>query len=295
MGQILAIKVDVDTLKGYLEGVPRLLDILAERKVRASFFFSMGPDNSGKAIRRIFRKGFLRKMLRTNAPGSYGLKTLFYGTLLRAPMIVASNPDVLRRAAAEGHECGIHCWDHVAWQDCLPSMSRQEIRAALDRAAGLFSEATGAAPKCCAAPGWQVSADSLSVQDDMGLDYASDARGTSPFLPRMDGHAFRTPQIPTTLPTLDEVWGADGIDDTNVVEYYMGMMAPDSLSVHTVHAEMEGGRLSGIFADLMARCVEAGVSFTTLGEAVKKSAAPVCDLEMAEIRGRAGKVAVQKL
>ena len=67
----LAVKIDVDTLKGYLEGVPRLLDILGKRGVRASIFFSMGPDNSGKAIRRIFRKGFLAKMLRTSAPSTY--------------------------------------------------------------------------------------------------------------------------------------------------------------------------------------------------------------------------------
>ena len=50
----LGLKVDVDTLRGYLEGVPALLDLFRKRGIRASFFFSMGPDNSGKAIRRIF-------------------------------------------------------------------------------------------------------------------------------------------------------------------------------------------------------------------------------------------------
>ena len=81
----LAVKVDVDTLKGYLEGVPRLLDIFGRRDLRVSFFFSFGPDNSGRAIRRVFRKGFIGKMLRTNAPGTYGMATLLYGTLLPAP------------------------------------------------------------------------------------------------------------------------------------------------------------------------------------------------------------------
>ena len=83
----LALKIDIDTLKGYREGLPRLLDILKRRDIRASIFFSMGPDNFGKALRRIFRKGFLSKMLRTRAPSTYGLKTLLYGTLLPAPMI----------------------------------------------------------------------------------------------------------------------------------------------------------------------------------------------------------------
>ena len=37
--------------------------------VPASFFVAMGPDHSGRAIRRLFtHKGFLQKMLRTGAP-----------------------------------------------------------------------------------------------------------------------------------------------------------------------------------------------------------------------------------
>jgi len=55
----LAIKVDIDTLRGYREGVPQMLDLFDKHEIRASIFFSFGPDNSGKAIRRIFRKGFI--------------------------------------------------------------------------------------------------------------------------------------------------------------------------------------------------------------------------------------------
>ena len=109
----IAIKIDVDTKRGYDEGVPRMLDVFKKENIPASFFFSMGTDNSGKAIRRIFRKGFLEKMLRTKAPSTYGLKTMMYGTLLPAPHIVAPNKAPFLRAIKEGHECGIHCWDHV--------------------------------------------------------------------------------------------------------------------------------------------------------------------------------------
>ena len=87
---ILVLKTDVDTLKGYREGVPRLLEIFRTRKIKASFFFSFGPDNSGKAIRRIFRKGFVKKMLRTKAPSPTD------STLLRhpaPPLIVQPNQE----------------------------------------------------------------------------------------------------------------------------------------------------------------------------------------------------------
>ena len=103
--KILGLKVDVDTLRGYREGVPNLLGLLEELSVKASFFFSMGPDNSGKALVRVFRPGFLEKMRRTSAVSTYGWRTLLYGTLLPAPLIVESAPGIkdgekLRRAFA---------------------------------------------------------------------------------------------------------------------------------------------------------------------------------------------------
>ena len=58
----VALKVDVDTYAGTRDGVQRLLSILDDFDIKATFYFSMGPDNSGKAIRRLFtRKGFLKK------------------------------------------------------------------------------------------------------------------------------------------------------------------------------------------------------------------------------------------
>jgi peptidoglycan/xylan/chitin deacetylase (PgdA/CDA1 family) len=257
----------------------------------------MGPDNSGRAIRRIFRKGFISKMLRTKAPNTYGLKTLFYGTLLKAPMIVSSNPDILRRAAEEGHDCGIHCWDHVLWQDRLPMMSREEIRAELGKAAELFFHVVGATPKSSAAPGWQTSFDSLTVQDELGFDYCSDVRGARPFFPRMDGVVFRTLQIPSTLPTLDELWGVDGMDADKIHDKYLDLLEP-GLNVHTVHAEMEGGSMSDVLRRFLDCCLEGEVVFPTLREIASRSrnsaGVDIANVEMSEIPGRAGKVAIQE-
>jgi len=278
----LTFKVDVDTLEGYTSGVPRLLDILGKKGIRASFFFSMGPDNSGKAAHRIFRNGFLAKILR-----------------VKPPMIVASNPDILKRAAAEGHDCGIFCWDHVRWRDHLLTLTHKEIRDELSRAAELFSDITGTPPKSCAAPGWQVSFDSLTVEDELELDYASDVRGISPFFPSVKDTVFRTLQIPTTLPTLDELLGTAGINASNVNGHYLDLLEP-SLNVHTIYAEAEGGDMSGIFEGLVDCCVDGEMAFPTLkdiasrfGSAESECAALKCGVEMCEIPGRAGKVAVQ--
>ena len=93
-GAHIGLKVDVDTLRGTREGVPRLAALLRRHGADATFYFSVGPDHTGRAMRRVFRKGFARKVARTSVLKHYGLKTLLYGVLL-------PGPDIGARAAAE--------------------------------------------------------------------------------------------------------------------------------------------------------------------------------------------------
>jgi len=294
-GPVVALKVDVDTFVGTRDGVPRLLDIMERAGVKATFYFSMGPDNSGKAIRRIFtRKGFLQKMLRTGAPGAYGIKTMLYGTLLPAPQIAGSCQEILKQTAARGHETGVHCWDHVLWHDYLPRMTMGEVAAQLGRAAGLFQRIMRQDLTTTAAPGWTVSAASLELQDSMGLSYCSDGRGYAPFFPVFQGRRYATLQIPSTWPTMDEILGSGGIDAHTINDFYLSQLK-NGLNVHTIHAEMEGGVMSESFIALLGRLQTAGVRFITLGEAAAacRSTAPDAPLTMGELPGRAGLVAIQ--
>lgn len=296
MTPTIALKVDMDTYAGTRDGVPRLLEILEGFGIKATFYFSMGPDNTGKSIRRIFtRPGFLRKQLRTGAPSLYGVKTMLYGTLLPPPMIAGSFPDILRRTKALGHEVGIHCWDHVKWHDLLPYLPKQVTVMELGRAASLFEEIMGYRAKTTAAPGWTVSADSLEIQDALALDYCSDARGSMPFLPVLGGKRFNTLQVPTTLPTMDELLGQDGITVETINDRYLSLLTP-GLNVHTIHAELEGGKLAPVFIDLLQRLQAKEARFITLAEAAATARAtypPHCSLSMGEIAGRAGSVALQ--
>jgi len=292
---IIALKVDVDTYVGTRDGVPRLLEILERAGIRATFFFSMGPDNSGKAIRRIFtRKGFLKKMLRTRAPSMYGIKTLLYGTLLPPPMIAESFPEILRRTEQMGHEVGIHCWDHVKWHDLLPWMPKRTTAMELGQAFSLFGEIFGHRARSTAAPGWTVTADSLEIQDALRLDYCSDARGRAPFYPVLDGRRFATLQVPTTWPTMDEILGENGITAETINDYYFTLVRP-GLNVHTIHAEMEGKAMATAFVDLLKRLKARGMRFITLAEAAEEFGGNATDapLSMGELPGRAGLVALQ--
>ena len=109
----LSIKVDVDTDRGTRVGVPRLLDLFDEFGIKATFLFSLGPDNTGRAIRRIFRPGFFQKVARTSVVSTYGLRTLLNGVLWPGPHIGRRNEAILRAARDRGHEVGIHCYDHI--------------------------------------------------------------------------------------------------------------------------------------------------------------------------------------
>src|SRR5260370_19174263 len=94
----LALKVDVDTYRGTRRGVPRLVELLKKHGAGATFLFTLGPDHTGRAIKRVFRRGFIGKAARTSVLSHYGLATLLYGTLLPGPDIGRPCAEVMRAA-----------------------------------------------------------------------------------------------------------------------------------------------------------------------------------------------------
>jgi peptidoglycan/xylan/chitin deacetylase (PgdA/CDA1 family) len=290
----LALKIDVDTYIGMRDGVPALARALERRGVHASVFVACGPDHSGRAIRRVFRPGFLAKMRRTNAPALYGWRTLLYGTLLRGPQITRSFTQHVRPLADAGHEVGVHGYDHVYWHDRLGSLSPAAVAAELQRGLDAFREITGAPARAFAAPGWQCTADSLAAIDAAGLRYHSCTRGTEPYRPVAGGHTFRTPEIPTTWPTLDETYGVVGTEAATLIAFYIGKIRP-GLNVHTLHAEVEGLHHLPLFETLLDALCErvAVVRLVDCAEQLDAARLPACRIVDAPIAGRAGTVSTQ--
>lgn len=299
----LAIKIDVDTDRGTREGVPKLVEVLKRQGVPATFLFSMGPDNTGKAIRRVFRPGFFKKVSRTNVVGNYGLRTLLNGTLLPAPMIAQRNADVLRRVQAEGFACGIHCWDHFQWQDYLQNMPLETIRGQFSRARETFASVFGEEAVCCGAPGWQCNAHALQVYDDAKLLWASDSRSDraqpTAFFPKWGEHVFKTLHLSTTLPTLDELMGRPEFPLETINGHYLGLLKSGGPHIHTIHAELEGQHYAGLFEDLLNRAKTQGIEFFDINTyanecLLKPDTIPTSELSPGEIDGRSGTVTVQQ-
>jgi undecaprenyl phosphate-alpha-L-ara4FN deformylase len=294
----LALKIDVDTFRGTRDGIPALLEDLAAAGVKASFFFTLGPDNSGRAVLRVFRKrGFLAKMLRTNAARMYGWRTALYGTLLPAPEIGRRCRATLAAVQAAGHEVGLHAWDHVTWQDRLERLRRPAIDAQLDRGTAAFADIFGGRPRGFAAPAWFCTDEAFAALDERGFEYLSVSRGAAaPFYPRVGGRTLATLEVPTTLPTLDEELGRDGITPETYVRRLVARYRPGCDEVLTVHAETEGLAYRGLFRELLRRHRELGVVPVTVGElaAEARGRAAPGEIGYGEVAGRAGQVVLAR-
>jgi undecaprenyl phosphate-alpha-L-ara4FN deformylase len=294
----LALKVDVDTDRGTREGVPNLVADCREAGAPACFLFSLGPDQTGRAITRVFRPGFFQKVSRTSVVSIYGVRTLLNGTLLPAPHIGRRNAATMRAVRDAGFEVGIHCHNHYRWQEHVQTMAQAEVDAEFDAACAEFRRVFGAEAHTAGAAGWQSNARSRAAYERAGLLYASDTRGGAPFFPRAGGIAFRTLEIPSTLPTFDELMGRPEYPDTKIVPHYLALLRADRVNVLTIHAEIEGMGRRNLFRELLAACRARGVEFIRLDDyarelLTKRAAIPVRDQVMAEIDGRSGLVAAQ--
>jgi undecaprenyl phosphate-alpha-L-ara4FN deformylase len=294
----VALKIDVDTHQGLGLGVPRMAAMLKREEIAASFYVTMGPDNSGRAIIRVLRnRGFLAKMFRTKAVSMYGLRTVLSGTLLPSRPIALAFPEVMRDLQRAGFEVGVHGYDHVRWQDHLDRIGDDGIRSELAEAFETFRAILGHPARSFAAPGWRTNNSALLALDEANLAYRSDTRGRAPYRCMVEGRILRTIEIPTTLPTLDEVMGLPEIPDAAAAHrFYLEQFKDDALNVHTVHAETEGMGQLEMFTALLRGLKERGAQFVRLEEVAARldaAALPVCPVIRATLPGRAGWISAQ--
>ncbi|MDB5989534.1 MAG: xylanase [Herbaspirillum sp.] len=323
---VIALKIDADTERGTRIGVPNLLRQLQRYEANASFLFSLGPDHTGWALKQVFRPGFFSKVSRTSVVEHYGLKTLMYGVLLPAPDIGRRCAAQMRAARDAGFECGIHTWDHRVWQDHVKTRDPQWTQQTMQRAHQRFIDIFGTAPVTHGAAGWQMNGAAFRQLDAFGMAYSSDGRvllnedgsiaspQAGPHRLSVDGVTLACVQLPTTLPTLDELLGRSVggtlIDPSNIAAKLLKLTAIPRDHVFTLHAELEGQKLGPIFEQLLQGWRAQGYDLVSMGdyyrriqnqsrEAPINSAAglpsdlPVFSLHWAELPGRSGDMIVQ--
>ena len=296
-GHPIGLRIDVDTSRGMEHGVPVLLELLRRYDAGASFFVAVGPETWGRAFLRIFKeRGFLRRMLFLNPVKAYGFLTLLRGTLVPGKCVV-SGKSTLSGVVEEGHELGLHGYDHRWWQDHvmqnpLPRLG-DEVERAIIRMRDL-----GFSHMPWASPGWRVTPETLLMMERFHFPYAGDVRGDGLFYPRVEGKALRTLQVPVSLPTLDEILARRSARVAEVP----GMLAERcrllSTPVLALHAEIEGMAWRHVFVDVLENFHSRGYSFVPLKTLVKEAEAeadiPVASIRQGKVSGRSGSVACRE-
>jgi undecaprenyl phosphate-alpha-L-ara4FN deformylase len=252
---MLGLKIDVDTYWGMKNGVPSLLRTLKEFNLKGTFFLSIGPDNSGRAALQLLKNPlFLEKMMRTNAASLYGWKTALYGTLLPAPMIALSFPEIVKNIIAAGHEVQFHAWDHRRWQDELPHKSENWIRDWFTKGINGFEKLTGQKPLAFGAPSWLIDDRVLEIIRKYKFDYISCTRAKAPFI----HESINIMEVPSDLPCFEEVDAQKGV--SIIIE----KMKDGDVHVLPVHAEVEGGIFQDQFGELLKKALNLNMEIVPL-------------------------------
>ncbi|MGD0021702.1 MAG: polysaccharide deacetylase family protein [Smithellaceae bacterium] len=283
---ILGLKIDVDTYWGMKNGVPRLLQTLKEFQIKGTFFLSIGPDNSGRAALQLIKNPlFLKKMMRTNAPALYGWKTALYGTLLPAPMIALSFPEIVKDVIAAGHEVQFHAWDHRRWQDELSDKSENWIREWFAKGMSGFEKLTGKKPTAFGAPSWVIDDRVLAIIKEYKFEYLSCTRARTPFVHEI----AEVLEIPSDLPCFEEIDAQQG------VAVIIDLLHDGQTHVLPVHAEVEGGIFQNKFRKLLEKAINRGIEVVPLkeiGEKLDIKTLPIRKYKMELLPGRHSPCAV---
>lgn len=294
----LAVKIDVDGLMPALMGAPCLADLLETQAAGGSFLFSVGPDRSGAHISRLFRQGMPRRLWRTRAIRRYSAKATLYGTLLPAPDIGKRAADVMRAVRDSEFETGVRGFDYVEW--CESAMRRDPdwIGRQMNLACQRYQDILGERPQVHGAPGWQLNRSACRITQRLEFAYSSDTRGTHPFIPVYQAEVISCPQLPTTLPTIDELIAQHAMSKENAVAHLLEVTRelPAWGHVYSANAAIEGLELLPQFEQLLRGWRQQGYELVSLRDylyAFETRELPYHEVVTGQVPGRPGLVALQ--
>ncbi len=294
----LAIKIDVDNLRSALKGVPRLIELLQTQGAGASFLFSVGPDRSGRQFGRIFRQGTLRRLWRTRRIRDYGFRAYLYGTVLPSPELATRAAGTMRAVRDAGFEIGVRAYDYVDWCHSAARRDARWIGRRMELARSCYEKVIGEPPRVHASAGWQMNRYSYRYTQRLGYGYSSDSRGAHPFIPVFQGEIISCPQLPTTLPTFDELVTQPGLSTDQLVNHVLSLTENPGPWGHlfSANAGIEGLRLLPQFDELLRGWQQQGYELLSMHDymlSIDTRDLPYHEAHAGAVPGRPGPVAVQ--
>lgn len=234
----LALKVDVSTRRGAKEGVPRLLQMLRQHDARATFFLALGPDRKQRWL----------------PGGEIGRR---WAAMFRG----------IRDA---GFEVAIQPFDPVRWPQRIAQADAAWTKRQMELACEAFMRVFDVPAQAHGAAEWQMNRHAWRLTQRLNFRYASDTRGTCPFIPVRNAEIIACPQVPTTLPTLDEVIASDGVSvEAAVPRILEATGRPAESHVFALRAECEGMAHAAHFEELLAGWRAQGYALTALEDCLE--------------------------
>ncbi len=161
----------------------------------------------------------------------------------------------MRSIADAGFDVGVHCYDHVRWQDGVSQTNYLWTRWQLELAVNAFGGVFGRPPHMHGAAGWQLNEHVPALQEVVGfrvrVGYARDASVLS-MVRRRRRQRSAIPNDAThdsMSSWVDLMSRARGVDDFLLS---MTEKSPHSGHVYTLHAELEGGAYLQLFTNLLS-------------------------------------------
>jgi len=209
----ISFVISVEDHIGYQQGLPALLNLFESYKVDATILFSLGYDNSGLNLKRLFRPAVLSSQL--------PFKQKLQGTLLPPLNLAKSQADLIKSCAQKNHDLGICAWDSVNWQLSGLDADRESTRQQLVWSIEAFEALLGQKPHIHGASGLVINKHLLQLESQLGFDIAVDTRGKTAFYPTYHDVHTKVINLPVTLPGIEEYLQLDEIDEDNVHEYLL--------------------------------------------------------------------------
>jgi len=296
----IAIRCDVDFSHSLKKGVPFLAREFKKRGIKVTYFVAMGPDGFGYNLKRVKNKDYQARLKILSPPKiiqKFGVPYIA-ARLMRIESSVGSKyPKILTFLKNEGHELGIHGWNHYWWAENAWSASASELEDDILCAKASFKEIVGEDPKSFAAPNWRISNAYLKMVDGLGFSYLADVRGSSPFYPYFQDWKSTTLQVPFNLPCLHEV--ASFLSTKNkstILDFFEHSIQP-SFNVWCIHDYYEGLLERELFLFVLDNLIKKGFNFVTVGDlatSFSKSEKRFSEVVKKKVPGGRGEISSQK-
>jgi len=260
MKSLIALRIEVPGCRAASD-LPHLMELLRGHDANASFVFSLGPNWLG------------RSLARHKAPA-------------------------LRQVRDAGFEVGILGWNAPYWTKHVEQADAAWSNTQLTQTIEAFEQVFATLPRLHAAPGWRSNPHALRLTQRLNFTYASDMRGRYPFIPVWHGEIVRCPQIPTTLPTLDELASSARPDPDELAGALLALTRnpPPSGHVFSLRAGADNSRHPQVIEKLLAGWREQGYEVTSiqvLADGLHVDKLPRHEVEIGKVPGRNGTLLLQ--